>query len=346
MAEQETGAPAGGAVLNEDAAADLIMGALIDDDPENTEQADGDASRAEAETGEADTAQAGEADTGEATESREDDGENEASDFYDFDKIHPDTQIRLRDGSVKRFGDIKRDWADLQELPRQRQEFETLRASHSQQLAKVAQQAQIFQQALPLIEAFAQANAPQVPQPPVNDPSDPIGNADRWAAYHDAVQKHQAFTGQMQQIMRARDQYFAQQRQEAERQQQEHIRLNQQKLVEVMPDMRDDAKRAQFAGEMRKFGKDVYGFSDQEIDAIGDYRIIPVLRDAIAYRKLQATKPKVADKVKDAAPVQKPGKRTSDAEQQASAYREKMARLRKSGSVDDAAALILEHHLL
>lgn len=344
MTDQETGAPAGDAILNEDAAASLIMGSLIDDEPKDTAQANGDASRAEAETGEADKAQAEEADSEQAAEPRE--GEEEASDYYDFDKIHPDTQIRLRDGSVRRFGDIKRDWADLQELPRQRQEFETLRASEAQRMAQVAQQAQFFQQALPLIEAFAQANAPQVPQPPVNDPSDPIGNAERWAAYNDAVQKHQAFTGRMQQIMRARDHYFAQQKAEFEKQKQESLRLNQQKLYEAVPDFRDDAKRAQFAGKMRKFGRDVYGFSDQEIDAIGDYRIIPVLRDAIAYRELQASKPKVAEKVKDAAPVQKPGKRTSEAEQQASAYREKMARLRKTGSVDDAAALILEHHLL
>lgn len=344
MTEQETAGPAGDGILNEDAAANLIMGSLIDDEPKDTEQATGDASRAEADAGEVDTAQAGTAETEQAAEPRE--GEDDGADFYDFDKIHPDTQIRLRDGTVRRFGDIKRDWADLQELPRQRQEFETLRASYSQQAAQVAQRAQFFQQVLPLVEHFMQANAPKAPEPPVNDPSDPIGNAERWAAYNDAAQKYQAQLGQMQQLARARDQYIAQQRHEAATQHQEHLRQHQQKLIEVMPELRDDTKRAQFASEMRKFGRDVYGFSEQEIDGIGDYRLVPLIRDAIAYRKLQATKPKVAEKVRDAAPVQKPGKRASEAEQQANAYREKMARLRKTGSVDDAAALILEHHLL
>lgn len=48
MTEQETAAPAGDGILNEDAAANLIMGSLIDDELKDTEQATGDASRAEA----------------------------------------------------------------------------------------------------------------------------------------------------------------------------------------------------------------------------------------------------------------------------------------------------------
>lgn len=344
MSDQENPSSADGGMMTEDAAAALILGGLDDEDRDNdTDTADGEAS-AEAQSGDEATAEAEGAETDEATESREDEGEE--ADYYDFDKIHPDTQIRLRDGTVKRFGDVKKDWAELQELPRQRQEFETQRASLNQQAAQTARQAQFYQQVLPLVEQFMQANTPKPPEMPADDPSDPIGNIERWNSYNRQVAEFQGKMGQMQQLARAREQFQAQQHQQTEAQRQEQLKLNQQKLYEVMPTLRDEAKRNEFVREMNKFGQEVYGFSAEDMNGIGDYRLIPLIKDAIAYRKLQASKPRAAEKAKDAGPVQKPGKRASESEQQAGAYREKMTRLQKTGSADDAAALILAHHLL
>ncbi|MHA6684492.1 hypothetical protein [Mesorhizobium sp. A556] len=327
--ELENTSPAG-EVMTDDAAADILAKSMLGDETE-TNQPD-----PEAENDDLPRAD----DDPENKADGEKESDEDEPEYYDIEKLDPDMPMRLRDGTTVRWGDVKRDMAELRELPRHKQEIETQRASVSQHAAQTARQAQFFQQVMPLVEHFMQANAPKPPEMPTEDPNDPLGNSERWNHYNRQVAEFQGKQAQVQQLMRAREHFQAQQNHQTEAQKQEQLRMNQHKLFEVMPTLRDEAKRTEFARDMKKFGQDVYGFSEEELNGVGDYRLIPMIRDAIAYRKLQASKPKAAEKAKDAAPVRQPGKRTSDAERSNSAYREERAKLRKTGRADDAVALL------
>ena len=120
-----------------------------------------------------------------------------------------------------------------------------------------------------------------------------------------------------------------------------------QKLRELIPDLKDDAKGKAFASDMTLYLKDV-GYGDGEIEAgffsknaVYDYRHVLVVRDAMRWRQAQK---KSADlkKVTDALPklILKPGagggKPVNKAVTNLDSLRERFGRTR---SVEDYAAL-------
>jgi hypothetical protein len=82
-----------------------------------------------------------------------------------------------------------------------------------------------------------------------------------------------------------------------------------------------------------------YGYSPEELAQVVDYRHIKVLHDLAEYNKLKAAKPGVEKKVTVVPKVLKPGAPAGDL--QAKKETELSQKLRKSGSVNDAAALLL-----
>jgi hypothetical protein len=103
-----------------------------------------------------------------------------------------------------------------------------------------------------------------------------------------------------------------------------------------------EAQKA-FADDVLKIGQEHYGFTPQDLAQKMDHRDLLVLKDAIAYRKLQADKPKALEKVKDVPPVtvQAPGRRVSAPERAAQAVSDKLAAARRSGGLSMADALSL-----
>lgn len=110
-------------------------------------------------------------------------------------------------------------------------------------------------------------------------------------------------------------------------------------LVEKVPALKDEKKFTAFVKDSLEHGAQ-YGFTPDELrDAIGyDHRMAMVLREAIQWRKLQASKANVTKKVENRPPIAKGGKRLNPAESRARTTNEAFTRLKKSGSVDDAAA--------
>ncbi len=84
-----------------------------------------------------------------------------------------------------------------------------------------------------------------------------------------------------------------------------------------------------------------YGFRPDEVANVVDHRMIRVLNDAYAYRKLQSAKPGVEKKVTAVPKVLKPGRPAEQGEQQAKEVKELSARFKKSGNLKDATALYL-----
>ena len=353
MTIEDDGQPAG-QPMTEDAAANLIAGTFGDDaeglDGASDEAQDDNpnAEAADADEGQGDPGYEAQADEGEGEESDQSsaDDDPEEPEYYDIEKLSPDMPFRLRDGTEYRWGDIKRGLAELQELPRQRQEFEGQVSQFRQQQAQTAQQAQILEQYLPLAVEVLRNSAPQVlPLPDPNLASQDVLEYNQQLAAHlaskSAAEEHGAKLRQLVDAYR-QQQSSASQRTQAEIQ--EYAQQEFHKLRDAMPDLRDPQRAKEFGNEFLSIGQH-YGFTPEELQQTRDHRLFLMARDLLAFRKAQAQKPKAVQKAKGAPPVKSPGKRKSDAEQKATAYREGMQKLRQTGSQDVAADLILNHLL-
>ena len=138
-----------------------------------------------------------------------------------------------------------------------------------------------------------------------------------------------------------RKQQAAEYHQQLQAQQQAALRSTEtEKLLEHFPDWRDPAKFRAGAEEMVKAG-DNYGFSAEEMAGMVDHRMFKVLSDAMKYRNLQQSKPKLAKKVATAPRKLKAGAKPNKSSVQKAARQKQLDRLNKTGSLEDAAAAIL-----
>jgi hypothetical protein len=118
---------------------------------------------------------------------------------------------------------------------------------------------------------------------------------------------------------------------------QSHIQQEQQKLVELIPEFKDEAKAEVIRRDIRSYAKSI-GFSDQELSQVYDSRAVSALYKSMMYDKLVAGKPGAHKKVQSAPKTLKPG--TSNPKSSESEAKKKdFERLRQSGKKQDAARL-------
>ncbi len=118
----------------------------------------------------------------------------------------------------------------------------------------------------------------------------------------------------------------------------ETVTREQEQLFSKVPEWRDPAKYTEAANTIAKTGQD-YGFSLDELSGLVDHRMILVLKDAAAYRALQATKP-AEKKVPQASATLKPGAKTTKTEASQAARQKQREQLKRSGRIEDAIDLL------
>jgi hypothetical protein len=115
----------------------------------------------------------------------------------------------------------------------------------------------------------------------------------------------------------------------------------QMKLMETkIPEWSDAARRNKDIAEMAPVFKDTYGITEQELRQLSDHREILVIRDAWQWQKLQKSKPAIVNKVKSAPKLLKPGTAQSKAATDNLQYQQASQRLKASGKVSDAKAVL------
>ena len=163
--------------------------------------------------------------------------------------------------------------------------------------------------------------------------TDPIGYVEANARFEHDMQTYQSEMQQYQQV--ANDQAHAQNLAlEAHRNQE------MSKLLEIMPDLQDPVKGKAMKEQMLAVGNE-YGYSPDEISTIVDHRAIRVLEDARKYREIVAGKSKAVEKAthkKRTQPLKAGSKKVKSS---AKDIRNKQNRLKTTGSIDDAVALML-----
>jgi len=157
---------------------------------------------------------------------------------------------------------------------------------------------------------------------------DPIQAQKLWMQYQTLQGKHNQLLGNLN----TKSQQFAQYQ---EQQQTEIIQRGMEVLKKDLPNWGPEVAR-----ELKQTGKEYYGFTDTELSNVLDPRMIKVLADAAAYRRLQKSKPELNKRITNVSKTIQPSAQQSNKTHKAKATDEARARLQKSGKVQDAAALI------
>lgn len=282
-------------------------------------------------------------------EDEEDDAEDGDTDEEDEDD--EDDAIQLRDDTVVSvtvdgqevevsLADLKRAYAGegaiekrLQEVTEAKKQTEELRNTLVQDKKKAETQ---LNQVVQLIDAFQThlfAGRQSLPDPELAT-TDPNRYTQMKAAY-DAEQtqigqKRQAFEAAINHLLTEQQKEIDQAK-----------RANAEKLVEALPDLKDQTKGPVLKKQIVE-GAQSYGFTPAEIASAADYRLFVMAADAAAYRRLkeQAKLTKQDNKqdpkktVKKRAAQQKPPRRVRQSQ-------EALKRAAETGSVDDVAATLL-----
>ena len=113
------------------------------------------------------------------------------------------------------------------------------------------------------------------------------------------------------------------------------------KLVTKMPEFNDPDKASKLKSSM-KSTLNYYGFNDQEVAQVYDHRIVMLVNDAMKFRNLQKAKPNIAKKITKPGKVFSSGVKQTKADVTLKARKDKLSRLKKTGSHKDAASIFLD----
>ncbi len=118
---------------------------------------------------------------------------------------------------------------------------------------------------------------------------------------------------------------------------QKHIQQEQQKLIEAIPEFKDDVKGEVIRRDIRNYAKSI-GFTDQELSQVYDSRAVQTLYKAMQYEKLMANKGATTKKVATAPKTLRPGTSNPQSSENETVKKER-AKLRQTGNKKDAARL-------
>ena len=266
-------------------------------------------------------------------DSEEDEAEAESLEELEDEEVEEDVFEVKSDGKTHQvtLQELKDSFSKGQNYTRKSQTLAEERNNFENQKAEISQ---LREQALQALE-FARQNQPQ---PPERDSeywnnlkdTDPV----QFLIERDALNESQL---QNQRI----EQEYAKLNSQKEAEQAENLKKyingQKEKLLELIPEWNDSKLADKEKKLVMKFGLKE-GFTQQELDTAYDSRAVSTMRKAALWDQLQ-------EKKKGIKPVKrqsmKPGSKSGDPTKIKSG--KAMERLRKSGSIDDAAAVFYNH---
>jgi hypothetical protein len=318
--EPELNAAPAGESEPENTSFDHALGLL--NDQEDTTPAEPTPSADEPEVEEAEPAEA------EPAEAPEPDDEPEE------EILHGNHKTRLRDGTVVAIADLKKAYDEAKDYRAKQADYEAKANEVAAKQAQIAQQEQFFTQTVQHAKALLERSMPPEPDVALRD-SDP---------FEYFIQKDKRDQAVLEWRRLDHAQRVQAQKAEADRAEQarQQVAREMELLKDAVPELRTDEGFKAFKEEVLTYAPKEYGFTPQELAELSDHRALRVIKDAIAYRKLQADKAKVAEKVKNVPPVTvtPPGRRTGNDEAKAAKVKGSLEKLRTTGSFDDALSIL------
>lgn len=229
------------------------------------------------------------------------------------------TLDELRNG-YSRDADYRQKTEELSNQRKQLQsESEKQRQDYSQKLTELNQMMSIAQQQL----------------------NEEANQVDLEKLYEDDPSEAMRIERRMKKKQEKLDQAIQQSQAEQKQQFESFLQDQQTKLVAKMPEFNDPQKASQLKASMKNTLTN-YGFNNQEIAQVYDHRIVMLVNDAMKYRNMQSSKPGLAKKISKPGKVLSSGVKQNQSDVTLKAKREKLSRLKKSGSVKDAASIFLD----
>jgi hypothetical protein len=214
----------------------------------------------------------------------------------------------------------------MQENAQMRKQMEELYAHFS---AERQQLANLYQQ----MQSGALSAPPSPPSAALFD-SDPIGYMEQKLKYDEAKAQYDEQAAQMNQVL--------QQQSEAQKAaMQAYAQQEMRQLLGAIPELSDANKATAIQKKLLAAGK-ALDYTPEEIAQVVDHRAIMALYKAAKYDEIMAGKDKAAKKTAGAKPVVKPGAKKVGDPTRKKVQRQQKARLRQSGSINDALALMFK----
>ena len=113
-------------------------------------------------------------------------------------------------------------------------------------------------------------------------------------------------------------------------------------VVEKLPEWKDPQVATREFEKLSSFLSSTYGFEPQDISRVEDHRTLLLAMDAMKYRQSQEKISKATKRVVNLPKIQKPGAKMSAQAANRQKQNEKRIRLKQTGNVKDAAAIIYD----
>jgi hypothetical protein len=281
-----------------------------------------------------------EAEDVETDEAEEQDGSDEPE--IKGGRFAPDTaKVTLDDGSVITVAELKRNNLFQRDYTKKTTELKARETEVETLKSEVSQQAQSLDQFRDYAAWYAETYLPKQPEPfKGNRIQDPMGYLE-WSQQNDEWQAHaQAYQTFQQQRQ------IAEQQNQRETQQQAQARLatEREALLKAIPVLRDPGKAKATWEAIVSGAREHYGITEEEVNTVGDHRMLVALRDALAYRRIKAKAPQVQAQVA-AKPAIRQGKRSAPTAAITKERQARAERLRNSGSFADGVAALQDFDL-
>ena len=264
----------------------------------------------------------------------DDDEEYEAEEEQEADQVEPSTYSIKVDGENVEvtLDDLKRDYSGQQYIQKGMKQAAEARKQAEEAYNGLNQQREQLNQ---LMQQVNQQGVMTQPIPPAKEllQSDPLGYIEADATYREDMGKFQAQQQQLDQQNQAMQQAQGQAKQV-------HLQEQMSELQRAIPEFGDAKKAPKMKERLVKQGM-AEGYTAEEIGGIVDHRAMKVLHKAMLYDQMMEGGGDVQAKLKKARPLMKAGTKKQPTSA-AKKHSKQMSKLKKSGSIHDAAKLLFE----
>jgi len=251
-------------------------------------------------------------------------------------ELSDDMELEYKsDGEIKKatIGELKRSAAGQDYIQKGMED----NAKVKKQLEQTTQALQEDRQKLnAILQAYENGDAPRPPVMPNKElqQSDPLGYLEQMEQYRQDVEAFSKFKAQAEEQANANQRIAYEQDQIYAAEQAEILRKE-------MPELNDPEKSKQLLEDIQTVAVDYYQVPVEILGNLKHTWEFKIVRDAVAYRKLQTSKTKVVEKTKGARPMVKAGAKKTASGTKVMKQKEARSKMQKSGSLDDVTNYLL-----
>ena len=274
----------------------------------------------------------------EEEEASEEEDESESADEEDEEELYAVTvdgeEVGVNLDELMRGYSRQSDYTKkTQQIAEDRREIESLQEKYNSEIEQIQAErnhyvemlGNIIQQSSGELEKFTDIDWQSLKD------NDPIEYVTKREEFREAQEKIQGAKQQQAQAQRA-------QQLEMNKVRQELVEEEKGKLAAILPEMGNKETRSAKVKEIQTYALG-QGFTQEELDGLIDHRSVVVLDKARKYDEMQNANPK-AKKLKNKPKVVRSGSGTTKKDSLKSRRNDQMKRLRGTGHIDDASALL------